>query len=84
LTDFRHLVGVAMRICVEKGFHRKTPDVSLLRPVLSKISQHAGRTTGVSGGRRSELQDILVNIYLGPTGLYHIRSSDGRSLPYTI
>lgn len=80
LTRSRHLVGLAMRICVEKGFHRKTPEVSnLVRRLVLEGAYPAGNSPSIPDGRRGELQDLLVNIHFGPAGLDHLGSSNGQS-----
>ena len=51
---------------------------------MCRQSDHAGGTASVPSGDRSERQDLLVDIHLGPAGLYYIRSSDGRSFPLLV
>jgi hypothetical protein len=61
----RHLVGLAMRMCIEQGLHRKPAPVSSPfraqgHTVLSSIK---GGSRPSSPTLRNPLEDFLVNIH---------------------
>lgn len=77
----RHLVGVAMRICVEKGFHRKTPEVSSPASpyILTGDLTFVDDPRSISCCSRSQFQDLLVDIYPRPIGFDYTGSTHGTS-----